>query len=87
MGRCGRRRRTRDADGDRGFRTSGLNVMMSMKQEGKPVSFRRGLRGAAAAPRRLHRAAQRRSSPSTAPAAPCMRMPPRAACMCAPCSI
>ena len=40
MGRRGRRRRTRDcrpAIAD--FRTSGLNVMMSMKQEGKPVSF------------------------------------------------
>ena len=39
MGRRGRRRRTHDPDAISDFRTSGLNVMMSMKQEGKPVSF------------------------------------------------
>ena len=39
MGRRGRDRRTRTADGIADFRTAGLNVMMSMKQEGKPVSF------------------------------------------------
>ena len=38
-------------------RTSGLNIMMSMKEEGKAGLLRRGLRGAARASRRLHRAA------------------------------
>ena len=52
---------------------------------GQAGLVRRGLRGAAAASGRLHRAAQRASSPSTAPAAPCMRTPPKAACMCARC--
>ena len=37
-------------------RTSGLNIMMSMKEEGKAGLLRRGLRGAARASRRLHRA-------------------------------
>jgi hypothetical protein len=40
------------------FRAAGLNVMMSMKQEGKAGLVRRGLRGAAAASRRLYRTAQ-----------------------------
>jgi hypothetical protein len=64
------------------FRTSGLNIMMSMKQEGKPV-FCRGLRGAAAASRRLHRAAQqgvrKHGTRGTMYA-----HAPKAACMCAP---
>ena len=52
---------------------------------GQAGLLRRGLRGAAAASRRLHRSGSTRSSPGTAPAAPCMRTPPRAACMCARC--
>ena len=38
-------------------RTSGLNIMMSMKERGKTGLLRRGLRGAAEQPRRLHRSA------------------------------
>ena len=52
---------------------------------GQAGLVRRGLRGAAAASRRLYRTAQRASSPNTAPAAPCTRTPPKAACMCARC--
>ena len=40
-------------------RKAGLNIMMSMKGDGKPVSLHRGLRGAARAPGRLHRRADR----------------------------
>ena len=36
-------------------RTSGLNIMMSMKEDGKAGLLRRGLRRAARASRRLHR--------------------------------
>jgi hypothetical protein len=68
------------------FRTSGLNVMMSMKQEASRSPLSR------IAPCRCRTSPTIPSgstpySPSTAPAAPCMRMPPRAACMCAPSSI
>ena len=44
------------------LRAAGLNVMMSMKRRRQAGLVRRGLRGAAAASRRLHRAAQRASS-------------------------
>ena len=54
---------------------------------GQTGLLRRGLRGAARASRRLHRAADARFSRSTAPAAPGTRMPAPAACMCARCSI
>ena len=37
--------------------SAGLNIMMSMKGDGKPISFHRRLRGAARRPRRLHRPA------------------------------
>jgi FAD/FMN-containing dehydrogenase len=65
------------------FRTSGLNIMMSMKQEGKPVSFVEDcavpLPHLADYTERLNKVFE-----STARAAPCTPTPPKAACMCAP---
>ena len=85
MGRRGRDHGARAADRHR--RVSRRRPQRHDVDEagGQAGLLRRGLRGAAAASRRLHRPPQRRSSPGTAPAAPCMRMPPKAACMCAPC--
>ena len=64
-------------------RKAGLNIMMAIKGDGKPVSLHRGLRGAARAPRRLHRRADRGVRASTAPTAPGTRMPRSAPCTCA----
>ena len=65
-------RRPQHHDVDEGGRQAGL--------------LRRGLRGAAGASRRLHRAADRDFREATARAAPGMRMPRSAACMCGRCS-
>ena len=86
MGRRGRDHRTRAADRHRRFPRRRPQRHDVDEAGGQAGLLCRGLRGAAAASRRLYRAAQRASSPSTAPAAPCMRMPPKAACMCALCS-
>ena len=86
MGRRGRDHRARAADRHRRFPRRRPQRHDVDEAGGQAGLLRRGLRGAAAASRRLHRAAQRASSPGTAPAAPCMRTPPKAACMCARCS-
>ena len=69
------------------LRTAGLNVMMSMKEAGKPVSFVEDcavpLEHLAEYTDRLTRDLRA----STAPAAPGMRTRPSAACTCALCSI
>ena len=65
------------------FRAAGLNVMMSMKQEGKPVSFVEDARCRCPTSPTIPNGSTP-YSPNTAPAAPCMRMPPKAACMSAP---
>jgi hypothetical protein len=67
-------------------RQSGLNIMMSMKQEGKPVSF---VEDCAVPLEHLadYTARLTQCSKSTAPAAPGMRTPRSAACMCARSSI
>ena len=48
-------------------RKAGLNIMMSMKGDGKPVSFIEDCAVPARAPRRVHRRSSPRSSASTAP--------------------
>ena len=68
-------------------RTSGLNIMMSMKEEGKPVSFVEDCAVPLEHLADYTSAPYRRSSRSTARAAPGTRMPAPAACMCVRCSI
>ena len=67
-------------------RTSGLNIMMSMKEAGKPISF---VEDCAVPLEHLADYTARLTdiSKNTARAAPGMRMPRSAACMCARCSI
>ncbi len=85
MGRRGRGHRARAANRDRRFPRRRPQRDDVDEGGGQARLLCRGLRGAAAASRRLHRPAQRRVRASTAPAAPCMRTPPKAACMCARC--
>ena len=66
-------------------RTSGLNIMMSMKDEGKPVSFVEDCAVPLMCLADYTAAAHRRCSRSTARAAPGTRTPRSAACMCARC--
>ena len=65
-------------------RTSGLNIMMSMKEEGKPISFVEDCAVPLSTSRTTPRASPR-CSRSTARAAPGTRTPRSAACMCARC--
>ena len=66
-------------------RTAGLNIMMSMKEAGKPVSFVEDCAVPLGASRRLHGAPDRYVREETARAAPGTRMPRSAACMCGRC--
>ena len=56
------------------------------EERGKARLLHRGLRGAAGAPRRLHRAPHRHLRQARHARAPGTRTPPSAACTCAPCS-
>ena len=67
-------------------RKSGLNIMMSMKGEGKPISFIEDCAVAAGGPGRLHRAPDPGLPRNTAPRAPGTPMPRSAACMSVRCS-
>ena len=60
-------------------RTQGLNIMMSMRSEGKPVSFVEDCAVHLAGPRRLHRPPDRALRAATAPPAPGTPTP-RSAC-------
>ena len=64
-------------------RKAGLNIMMSMKGDGKPVSFIEDCAVPLRAPRRIHRPPDRRCSRSTARAAPGTRTRRSARCTCA----
>ena len=63
-------------------RAAGLNVMMSMKDEGKPVSFVEDCAVPLEHLADVHREAHGDVRAATAPAAPGTRMPRSAACMC-----
>jgi len=65
-----------------GSRKAGLNIMMSMKGDGKPVSIHRGLRRAAGASGGLHAAAHRRLHQARHAWAPGTRTPRSAPCTC-----
>ena len=67
------------------LRKSGLNIMMSMKDQSEADLLCRGLRRAARSSGGIYRARLTDCSPVTARAAHGMRMPARAACMCVPC--
>ena len=82
----GRDHRRRAAEGLWEVRKAGLNIMMSMKGDGKPVSF---IEDCAVPLEHLAEytdAADARCSRSTAPTAPGTRTPRSAACTCARCS-
>ena len=66
-------------------REAGLNIMMSMKGDGKPVSFIEDCAVDLDDLRRLHRAAERGVRAGTAPRAPGTRTPRSAACTCGRC--
>jgi FAD/FMN-containing dehydrogenase len=86
MGRRGRGARSEAAGRITEVRTAGLNIMMSMKEAGKPVSF---VEDCAVPLEHLADYTARLTDvfEKTAPAAPGMRMPRSAACMCVRCSI
>ena len=85
MGRRGRDHRARAADRHRRIPRRRPQRDDVDEAGGQAGLLRRGLRGAAAASRRLYRSASTIFSQDTAPAAPCMRTLPRAACMCGRC--
>ena len=68
-------------------RTSGLNIMMSMKERGQTGLLRRGLRGAARASRRLHQPAHRHLREARHARHLVRACVGSAACMCGRCSI
>ena len=85
MGRRGRGDRAGAADRDRGFPRR-RPQRHDVDEGGRQARLLcRGLRGAAAASRRLHRSPQQDLRQARHPAAPCMRMPAKAACMSARC--